>query len=958
MVKYNPTNATRRRKERGPRKPSFPSRPTTTTRRNNQRMQPPPPPPLPGPSTVSVNPAVLCNIAKSDAKHDFGGSIIPALLNSTLPVIGDIPCDGVSEDATLANIGIINTGTNFTIIPTQYTAPYAHETITYDNLDNRLGGLFSSELGFIVDAYTGRFRDFCIKLKDGSPRANPDLTYYWLETPETMYDPAPKTTANTAAGTEIAGPHLIFASEVYEHNDENISHPIIHKKYDYPIIRDLDALNTEDRQRIFYSNYTITQFSTKTNESLTVLSDNTGPGLPINIVVNEKVAEIKQKNMDRTAFLRLQNTIYRERINEILNISLSNPSSELYTNYVTTKYRYPLKRLGDQGQALACLRSIQVKIHNSTIQKTFSHNLCFVTHDKIALASAIVYGVPAIIFCRQDGNFEVFINTTYRTPEQLLTNAKIKYANIYNLYTTKLATLARLIDNYTHLETHIYELIYERISIYQNLLNDESIKGRPDYANFMNTEYINFFEDLYNYRCDILYYYSKTTTIKDIRGFPSIETINTGDITTIDVHYAKIMREYSNLDMQISHIRYVLNRYTTSSNATIMSRVKDAPSDISTISEIREMKLFTATSDIISARSAANELADLAGIKYIDTYANALYYYIPTPDTFLSFINVFKTIINIIKLGPIFSSSVKALANILPARIATIESYIDYKKTNPGYRLVEGGMKGGNTTHEIEVAKIDIYNNELNALTKYLQWLKVYAIHKLTYNSDKIQRSINISTINTIAHDGTQLTLSDGTIVPIDGSVEIVYSGELPLPFFIDDPMKYLIDAHIPAKLIYNTIIEHYNSNNLVALRALSIRIDLLPYPPSPAPVAQIALPLRLSVATGEAPSTPPRRSRNSWPTRRNTYNNAYSSKFGRRSRSRSRNRAANIEKRSTSRNRNRKIPFGNGSNNTRPIKYDPRRDIPNRGKRYWGLNPDVAPPPTIYSHGRPTGNE
>jgi hypothetical protein len=954
MAKYNPTNATQRRKERGkPGKVRAATRGRSTiTRRIPRGIEPPPPPPppLPGPATVPINPVMLCNIAKSDAQHDFKTSVNPDLLNSTLPNIGEISCEAMSENDTLANIGITNVGANFIVTETQYTAPYEHEIVTYDNLDSRLGGLFPSELGFIVDAYTGRFRDFCMKLKDGSPRTNPGLTYYWIETPETVYDPAPKTRANTTTGIEIAGPNLIFATEVYEHtykHEENaISHPIIHKSYDYPSGTPLDLSSADDRQRLFYSNYTFAQFSTTNNESITVLSDNT-MDIPINIIVNEKVAEIKQKNMDSTVFLNLQNTAHRDNINRILEISLSNPTAKLYNDLVKIKYKYPLKRLGDQGQALACLRPLFVKLHDTDTIKTFNKNICFVTHDLIALTSAIVYQVPAVIFCRQDGNFEVFINKMYRTPEQLLSNAKSKYSDIYNLYSTNIALHDTRIRDYTHIETHIYRLIDECITKYQTLLNyNHTLQFQPNYVANMNAEYIKFFRELYNYRCDILYYYSKISTIKPLHDFPTIDTINTSDINTINTHYARLMREYSNLNAQLLHIKYILDKYLISPDGTTITRIEGAPSDTITMSKINELQLFTATTSAVSERTANSILADLAGIEFIHTYANALYYNMPTPDTFLKFMDVFRTIINIINTGPLFSPSVKALGQILPTRIIDIESYKTYKRLNPSYTLVGGRIYGGNITHQITVAKVDIFNNEITALIKYLEWLKVYAINKLTYNSDSITRSIDISTINTIARDGTQLTLNDGSIVPVDGSVQIICNYDLPLPYFIDDPMKFLIDIYAPAKIIYNTIITHYNNNNLEALRSLIVHIDLFSHPPAPAPVA-----LWMPNSTGINKTKRNRGRLNSRRGSRNgprngpredPYNTPPPGGYGRpinRGRSRSRERRNN---------RTRRIPYGNGKS----------RDIPKGENRYWRLNPGAAPPPTIYSNGRPPGSE
>jgi hypothetical protein len=829
------------------------------------------------PVDIRVHPATLCAIAKSDAKHDFGGGVNPGMLDSTLPP--GIGCVADSEDSTLASIGINNIGPAFVRNDAIFNSPYIFANCNYENLDVELAKFsegWNNELGFIVDAYSGRFTDFCKKLKTGAPR--PSLKYYWIETPETVYDPAPKTRADTPAGREIASNNLIFATE--DLSGEYISHPIIHKKYDYSPIRELNGLNQYDRERMFYSNYNITQFSTVNSESITVLSD-TVEGLTKNIIVNEQAAEIKQKNFDYAAYELLQNTEYTDAINKILNISIANPTAKIHTP-ISTKYRYPLKRLGDQGQALACLRSMIVRYPTPTgiVKKTFNQNLCFVTHDKLALASAITYGVPAIIFCRQDGNFEVFINTIYITPEQLLANARSKYENIYNLYVQQYTLLNTILRQaYRTVEAKIYGLIHSSIVKFIRLLNTFiGLGGINDIQkNELDTAYINFFKELYRYRCDMLYYHGNLRNIKDISDLELPINVNDiDDINTINNYHAKLIKEYSNLDMQITHVNNIFNRYIISPGGSLLSLVNDpsvdtnvlveiittrqisrvstAPSDDVTMSKLDELKLFTATRESISARTFRTAIARIAGIDFIHEYANALYYY-GDPESFLSFLQVF-TIIRQLITRRINNPTTLALGEILAERIVQIESYKDYRKNHPEFvftggdrklrntRKIRKRMYGGNLEYEVLVNKTILVNNELDVLEDYLKWLKVYAINSLEYyNNDELRirtenTSIDIDNISDIGYNDetntTYITTLYGVTTPISGPVQIVFNITTEFPFFIDNPMKYSIHMYANTSSIYNSIISNYNNNDIIALSLINISVDrILPPVPS-----------------------------------------------------------------------------------------------------------------------------
>ncbi len=947
-----------------------------------------------GPEDITIIPSTLCAIAKSDAKHDFGGGVNPGMLDSTLPP--DVRCDPVSEDETLASIGINNVGHFFTQND-NFHSPYIVQHCNYEQLDTVLatffasGNNFTNELGFIVDAYSGRFADFCKKINDGTPRAN--LKYYWIETPETVYDPAPKTRADTPAGRAIAGDNLIFASEVP--SDNGMSHPIIHKKYDYSPIRALNGLSQDDRERMFYSNYTITQFSSVNSESITILSD-TIDGQAKNIIVNENAAEIKQKNFDYKAYELLQSSPYKNTINKILNISIANPTAKLHT-LISTKYRYPLKRLGDQGQALACLRSmiVQYPTPAGNVQKTFNQNLCFVTHDKIALASAIVYGVPAIVFCRQDGNFEIFINTIYRTPEQLLANARSKYENIYNLYTQQYTLLnTRLNHEYTVLETQIYGLIHQAIVEFINLLNGYNTLDviTEDHKNELDNAYKEFFKVLYRYRCDMLYYHSNLRTVKNIASFETPVNINrSDDINNINTHHAKLMKEYSNLDMQVTFIKNLFNRYIPEPGGSI-SRVPNAPNDEVTMSKLNELKLFTARRDSISQRTFRTEIARIIGIDFIHEYANALYYYRNTdlePLSFLTFLEVFSTIRRLIS-EKFTNDTTLALGEILGERIIQIESYKEYKRSNPAFvfsggnrtnnktRKIQKRMCGGNPKYDV---KNKLINNELYALEDYLKWLKVYAINTLTYygGDEQIIRDnsavIDITTVADVVYDAasdtTLIIKHDNSIIQIIGPVQFVcYIPKNYLPYFIDNPMKYSIHMYDDTSNIYNAIITSYNNNDLIGLQAIYIKKLVAPYsneynilhgyssfghnrntrreypPPGGNEYYRRVAKMYNEMGRNTGRGYPPpggngynrrSRSRNRRPPGGNGYN--------RRSRSRNRrppggnenNSSGNLGyRRSRSRSRNRRPPGGNGYNriNTRRVGH-PLGGNNNTGRRY-----------------------
>ncbi len=791
------------------------------------------------PLNIAINPAALCTIAKSDAKHDYGGGIIPKLLDTTIPIIGD--CTPVNENNILNLLGITNEGGVFDIthFKDPYKNVYIHTHCNVGNLDATLLSYFSvlPALGLVVDAYTEAFRTFCENLK--SLPSSDRLIYYWVENTETLYDPAPKTNINTNVGKLIHGDYLKFASEIKPNS--GLSQPVIHKSYTG---NPLTTSNRNGKEYLFYSNYNITQFSSTKGESITVISDKTNPANIKEFIVNADAAEINQKNFDYDTYCRLQNSPYRNAITNALNLSIANPMKAIYISIIN-QYKYPLKRLGDQGQALSCLRPITANVDSTGTTITFDYNLCFVTHDRIAFTSAIIYGVPAAIYCQQNGNFELFINRTYINPELLLTNAKRKYTELYNLYGTKLAEFNAYMAQYTALETSIYTSINKEIRAYLTILNTyNGINYTPAQLNEM---YKLFFKQLYNFRGDILNYYATINNPKPIDNYTPffylLEANN--NINDINTHYSELSNSYSSLTAQLEFITTLLNKYVTDGRGNISRNPIYSEDAYINDVKLNTLALFTAIREERAERIFESQVSLKAGLDYIHEYANALYNY-TSDDTYQVFLQVFKTIIEIIKNYDTFSPTVKALGNILEYRIRNNESYKKYIKENPkifgGRRNVTykfkkiGGVRNrrNRTKKTITIRKhlnpntpstgdeTFFYFDEKCALETYLLLLKNYACTLLhldmvgnisgDYDNDTTIKSYYLNNTDVNAE------MLGAPVTNMVLEVEDYY-----IPRYSSNLMKHTLVNHDEYAFAYNTIVYYYNQRNLDGILSVVI---------------------------------------------------------------------------------------------------------------------------------------
>lgn len=394
---------------------------------------------------AAINAAIntLCRHAKFDAEHDFD-SEKAAAADSTLfySNCGKVPKD---ENKFLEEIGFFRNHTG------EFIQQEAYPIATYFMLTNiPIGGNFieklESDLGpvpkfLIVDTASEYFID---RLKnDHLPSP-----YFWLQTAQTLFDPAGKTRPYTPAGKTLFNgkiPNLIFA---WEDNTNGI----FYNKFMEPIAAPIPT------NQLMFSKYSSVLTIDNNNKPNNYLSHeakcmvDTGNGF---FVGNKDMAKISGGNLAAGCYQALFGSLV-----SLIGSVFSTSTVPKQITYVDEHHAY-LKRAGDGKQAIVSLSDslINLKYLNmSTIQKinTSSGIKIFVTIDRLALAAALIYAYYSqtnivVVFCYNDGSIGIFTSKGYLTPASRLANLKaiyrqayIQYSAVIEDYNTKIVLLNNL----------------------------------------------------------------------------------------------------------------------------------------------------------------------------------------------------------------------------------------------------------------------------------------------------------------------------------------------------------------------------------------------------------------------------------------------------------------------------------------------------------------------------------
>lgn len=385
----------------------------------------------------------LCSLALSDAKHDFGPVYIPYAKN----IVPDIAeCKEDTENNYMKNtlgIDIVSRtkgGNNiqhfaFTggaLLDDKYTSPYIaneykytykhrHIDGTRDKLYNALNGLGINKVFFIIDINSGYFNDE-IEIKHN------DMQYIILENKQTLYDPANKINGESKI-IKDARNNVFFSRE----KDNAFEYYPSWDKYMHG-----EQLNANG---LFYCNHDIYQkLLTQKNKSIgiSIMNDSERNKL---VIMESSFAE-KNAGIEKSLNINQIYKQYNITIQELID-ELKIPSRSIMPINYINEYHCIAKRLGDQGQALSCLKptyNLEYKKIGRDFEPLISNgNHCFVTKDKLAFSAAIIYGVPMAIYCHtvaQPGieTMELFIREDILNPEVIKASLRNRYTQLYKDY--------------------------------------------------------------------------------------------------------------------------------------------------------------------------------------------------------------------------------------------------------------------------------------------------------------------------------------------------------------------------------------------------------------------------------------------------------------------------------------------------------------------------------------------
>jgi hypothetical protein len=375
---------------------------------------------------------ILCSLAKSDAKHDFGNEMVPTA-SLYIPNTG-ATCIASPEDTFM----------HAHIYGKPILENYEHVNVAIAaNLDDVFAQRGIQDVYLIVDTYSSGLRDQLVKGKD---IINPPVKYFWVENRQTQYDPAGKTHPKSSAGKVLFTNNnkLQYAREIIKTNG------ILYPPWDVTDAS-FNINKFATKNKLFYSTNTIFQIAEKmTDGSINTRCIMKTPDNKY-VVMDKEMSKISKGLFNSITYAALFNKL-RVHIDNFINPANNAPPADF-----TDAHHTVAKRLGDQGQALSTLpdKMLLETMDGKGFESSGNH--ASVSIDRLAIAAALQYRAPIIIYCRYDGSLDIYIrkdkigNDGYikNLQEKQKTDEINKYITMYDRIFTGGKTIETIISDIT-----------------------------------------------------------------------------------------------------------------------------------------------------------------------------------------------------------------------------------------------------------------------------------------------------------------------------------------------------------------------------------------------------------------------------------------------------------------------------------------------------------------------------
>lgn len=369
----------------------------------------------------------LCTLALSDARHDFKDQAMIENARTMLPT-GIAGCNVNAENEYLYNyLGISRNRRNTFDIPddSELLKKYEYTLIEYKKDFHELFELKALDnLFLVVDTYS----EGLSYVLSHPYKNNTSVKYHWVQNKQTLFDPAGKTNEKTKRGKQIffkrwpedeRNPNVTFCWEAGSSIDRYAP---------------WGEKNNRSVNRLFFSNSEIYQLlynndpnKFKKQETKCIMRT---PENKI-IVFNKKMASIN------AIFSIKANYELFESVQKDIKKLIDDGGAAGEHGRFLARHHCIAKRLGDQGQALSCLKpEMELKYHDAITGEVAEHNIvsngnhAFVTIDLLAFASALLYEAPIVIYCFRHGPLGVFIRRDIMEPSVIIAGLKQKYIQV------------------------------------------------------------------------------------------------------------------------------------------------------------------------------------------------------------------------------------------------------------------------------------------------------------------------------------------------------------------------------------------------------------------------------------------------------------------------------------------------------------------------------------------------
>jgi len=346
------------------------------------------------------------------------------------------------------------------------------------------------------------------ELNDTDP-INPNQTVTNLLTSAGIYDPGPTTTPYTQSGVEQGFIGEETKSKFGILNFGNASEAITH----YPPWEDVST-KFDPVERLIYSKFDCKMVATTNGTIGEPAKYITQTNSTLYIKDESSVFYVNKSNSDKAT--DLTELEFKEKLEKIgshrfppgtqfpfpeaKNIALKSGIKKIFS-----------KKVGDSGQALQTLRhAINYKelIDGQLIDKTSNGIHGFVSYDRVAIVSSIIYGAPIVIFITERG-FVIYISNNLI---EKISKPETKFAKMQSDYVSKIekirASNNKLQDTIESLKT-VFETYNEYKDKFYNFLNNvivsfngniQNITGRDNVkASKYDKEYKLWLSKLYIY---------------------------------------------------------------------------------------------------------------------------------------------------------------------------------------------------------------------------------------------------------------------------------------------------------------------------------------------------------------------------------------------------------------------------------------------------------------------------